>query len=358
MRGAYSLGVDLGTSHTVTVLRGRDGRVKPLLTDGQPLFPSAVFRDEAGVLHVGHDAVRLAQIDPACFEPNPKRRIAEGTVLLGGHEVRAEQLLTAVLSSVATKAWEVGAKDPRVVLTVPSRWAASRRQILLQAALWSGLGEVAMVPEPVAAAFYYVDILGQRIPPGATIAVFDFGGGTLDVAVVRREPHGGFTVLADGGLDDLGGVDVDAALVEHIGLQLRERHPLLWTRLTRPRTPWDRRIRRQFWDDVRGAKEMLSRSSTAPVVIPDSDEAVHLTREELETVATPMLRRAVDETTRVVNAARGRTGLNGMFLVGGSSRIPLVGRMLHTALGVAPTTLEQPELPVAEGSLMAVGNGF
>ncbi|WP_281492922.1 Hsp70 family protein, partial [Micromonospora sp. MH33] len=77
-----------------------------------------------------------------------------------------------------------------------------------------------------------------------------------------------------------------------------------------------------------------------------------LSRAELEGVATPLLRRAVAETRRVI-AAAGLTPerLAGLFLVGGSSRIPLVARMLHAELGIAPTVLEQPELPVAEGAL-------
>ncbi|ADD45974.1 Hsp70 family protein [Stackebrandtia nassauensis] len=351
MRSGYRLGVDVGTSHTVAVLRHRDGRVKPLLWDGSPVLPSAVFCDEQGNIHVGRDAQRLAQVDPTRFEPNPKQRIDDGTVLLGDRELRPDQLLTAILSRVAAKAWESGAKDTEVVLTVPSKWATRRRDLLSQAALWAGLGEVRLVTEPVAAAHYYVDSLGQRLGSGGSIAVFDFGGGTLDIAVVRYGSNG-FTVASDGGLSDLGGLDLDAALIEHVGKQLQPRSPTLWRQLTRPATGWDRRIRRQFWEDVRGAKEMLSRSSQAPIAVPGGDETLHITRGELESVATPLLRRAVDETARVIEGA-GLTPqhLSGLFLVGGSSRVPLVSRMLHQRLDISPTILEQPELPVAEGSL-------
>jgi molecular chaperone DnaK (HSP70) len=65
--GGYGLGVDLGTSNTVAVLRWPDGRTRPLLCDGQPVMPSGVFLDSVGRLHVGRDAQRLAQAEPGCW---------------------------------------------------------------------------------------------------------------------------------------------------------------------------------------------------------------------------------------------------------------------------------------------------
>src|SRR3954471_18826978 len=79
----FVLGVDLGTSHTVAMLRRPDGRTRPLLFDGQPLLPSAVYLDATGRLQVGADAVRLGHAEPGRLEPNPKRRVDDGTVLLG-----------------------------------------------------------------------------------------------------------------------------------------------------------------------------------------------------------------------------------------------------------------------------------
>ena len=154
---------------------------------------------------------------------------------------------------------------------------------------------------------------------------------------------------------DLGGLDLDAALVDHLGRADRAPpHPALWAR-ARPsrRTTAQRRDRPQFWDDVRGAKEMLSRAAVAPVAGARRGAAVQLTREELERLATPLLRRGVHGDRDGDRAAAGLRPdqLAGLFLVGGSSRVPLVARLLHAELGIAPTVLEQPELPVAEGAL-------
>jgi molecular chaperone DnaK (HSP70) len=348
----YALGVDLGTSHTVAVLRRPDGRTRPLLFDGLPLLPSGVFLDQQGGLHVGRDAQRLARGDPARFEPHPKRRVDEPAVLLGDHEIATVDLLAALLSAVARAAVEaVGFLAP-AVLTHPAAWGARRRRLLTDAAARAGwpAGTV-LVPEPVAAARYFTGVLRRPVPAGASLAVFDFGGGTLDIAVVRNE-GAGFAVTGVGGLAELGGLDLDAALVEHLGTVVAPAHPQVWPALAQPAGAAQWRARWQFWDDVRGAKEMLSRATVAPVPVPGVEQAVHLTRDELERVVTPLLRRGVQEAAGVV----ARCGLQpaqlaGLFLVGGSSRVPLVARLLHAELGIAPTVLEQPELPVAEGAL-------
>ncbi|MGH8794627.1 MAG: Hsp70 family protein, partial [Stackebrandtia sp.] len=278
----YLLGVDLGTSHTVAVIRWPDGRTRPLLVDGAPVMPSAVFMDESGHIHVGRDAQRLAQTDPARFDPNPKHRIGETSVLLGDREVPVTSLLAAVLRNVASKAVEAVGHLPPAVLTCPAKWGQQRRSILEDAAARAGFPPVKLVPEPVAAAHYFTDVMRQPVPAGSSVAVFDFGGGTLDIAVVRHESDGTFAVLADGGLEDLGGLDIDAALVEYLGRTIAANAPQTWHRLTQPANGTDRRDRRLFWDDVRGAKEMLSRTTVAPVPVPGVEASLHLTRDELE----------------------------------------------------------------------------
>ena len=347
----YAIGIDLGTSNTVAVVRWPDGRTRPLLFDGQPILPSAVYLDEQGRLHIGRDAQRLAQLDPTRYEPNPKRRIDETTVLLGDREGPVVGLLSAILQLIAAKARETCGLLPPAVLTYPAAWGASRRGLLQEAATRAGWPLVRLLPEPIAAARYFADTLHHPIPDGGALAVFDFGGGTLDIAVVRNQ-NGAFEVIGSGGAEDLGGLDVDAALVNHLGGLLASRHPEVWRQLSAPVTPTDRRHRRLFWEDVRGAKEMLSRATVAPVPIPGVDQALHVTREELEQLARPLLIRAVEETAGVIDQCGLASGqLSGVFLVGGTSRIPLVAQMLHQRLGFAPTALEQPELPVAEGAL-------
>ena len=351
--GGLRLGIDFGTSNTVAVARWPDGRVRPLLFDGAPLLPSAVVLDEHGSLTAGTEALHSARVRPEFFDPNPKRRIDDGTVLLGEYEVPVRDLVGAVLRRVAEEADRVLAARPDVVLTHPAAWGARRCQVLRDAAAWAGLAEPALVAEPVAAGSYFVRVHGARLPPGAVAVIYDLGAGTFDASVLRRT-HTGFDVLACNGLPDAGGLDIDAALIAFLGAVYGSRSGALWQRLERPATTADRRARRLLWDDVRGAKEALSRTSSSTVLIPLLDEDAPIGREQLEQLARPILDRTVAATANALREAGVRPGgLACVFLVGGASRIPLAATLLHTAFGVAPTVIEQPEVVVAEGSLHA-----
>src|SRR5947207_10668375 len=348
------LGVDFGTSNTVAVVRWPDGRGRTLLFDGSPLLPSAVYAEPSGTLVIGRDAVHSARLEPARFEPNPKRRIDDGSVLLGDREVPVVQLMGSVLERVGEEYRRtVGAPPADTTLTCPASWGATRRFVLSEAAAGARLGNVRLVAEPVAAATYFTQVLGREVPIGSAVVVYDFGAGTFDASVVARTGPG-FEVLAVDGRDDIGGLDIDQAVVSLIGRTCAERDPAAWQRLMSPSTVEDRRARRLLWDDARVAKERLSRSPTADLNVPLLDAEVHLTRAELEELARPVIEQTIRVTQGVIrwaNVPEGR--LAGVFLVGGSSRIPLVATLLHRALGSAPVAIEQPETVVAEGSMLA-----
>jgi molecular chaperone DnaK len=346
------LGIDFGTSNTVAMLRTSDGRVRPLLFDGSPLLPSAVYLNTDGRMLVGRDAERNARLDPSRFEPNPKRRIDDGQILLGGVELPVQRVIGHVLAYVGAEARrQLGAAPDEVRLTHPARWAERRRSLLVQAARVAGLGTPRLIAEPVGAASYFTAVLGSAVPAGRSLAIYDLGGGTFDASVVRRTPTG-FEVLAEEGLADVGGLDFDHAIVDHLGRTYQDTHPVLWRRLVAPSDASDRRNRRMLYEDARGAKEMLSRTSSADIHLPALEVDAHLTRAELDTLIRPHLDSTVACLRRAVAAARLTPAqLVGIFLVGGSSRIPLAGRLIHSDLGVAPTTLEQPETVVVEGAL-------
>ncbi|WP_432836334.1 ABC transporter substrate-binding protein [Dactylosporangium sp. CA-092794] len=349
----FRLGIDFGTSNTVAVLRWPDGRTKPLLFDGSPLLPSAVYVNADGTILTGRDAVHSARLQPHRFEPYPKRRIEEGTVWLGERDVPVSELVTSVLRRVAAEAERVaGAKPGQVMMTHPATWPPQRRQTLAQAAVAAGLPAPLLSSEPVAAASYFVGTVGTHVPVGGVAVVYDFGAGTFDASVVRRNAGGGFDVLASEGLPDAGGLDVDAAVVAYLGRNFAGREDDRWRRLTNPESEADRRAAWQLWEDARLAKEMLSRAATTYVHVPLFDESVPIGREQLEQLARPILDRTVTATQiAVTSAALGGRPVSAVFLVGGSSRIPLAATLLHRGFGLAPTAIEQPELVVAEGAL-------
>jgi Hsp70 protein len=347
------LSVDLGTSNTVAVLsaHGRPPRVVDV--DGSSMMPSAVFAAEDGTLVVGREAERRARLAPARYEPNPKRRVDEGTLLLGDTVVQVTAALAAVLGKVAAETTRQlsGARPDEVRLTHPAQWGPARRNILLTAARQAGLGTgLQLVPEPVAAAAHFASFTGRTVGPGQALAVYDLGAGTFDVAVVGASDTG-FTVLAENGLPDLGGLDVDQAILEHLGRTVSTRDPAQWQRLLLPQSTADRRAARSLREDVRAAKESLSEHPQTEVPLPDPFGDALLTRAELESLIRPGLLRSVEVLASTIQAAgMSPAALAGIYLVGGSSRIPLVATLISEQLRVLPVNLDQPETAVALGA--------
>ncbi|SEB34642.1 type VII secretion-associated protein, Rv3446c family, C-terminal domain-containing protein [Amycolatopsis tolypomycina] len=371
--------VDFGTSSTCVVasVNGREPQV--VVIDGQPLMSSAVYAAADGTLFVGQEAERQAAVDPSRYEPNPKRRIDEGELLLGENVLRVTDVVHAVLGRAVSEARRLAgdAEVDLLVLTHPADWGAIRTRLLRQAA--GGLArEVALVPEPVAAAVYHAatfapqDVTNDRTVefsgrPGDALAVLDLGGGTVDVSVVRRLPpdtardragrpqRGGFQVLATRGDPGFGGADIDQALLEHVGSLVGAADPDAWRELVEGRELADRRRRRVLRQDVRGAKETLSRHAYTDVPMPPPFADAHVTREDLERLIAAPLGRAVELTVAAIGDAGLRPKqLTAIFLVGGSSRIPMISRLVHERTGVVPTSLDQPETVVARGALRAV----
>ncbi|BCB90317.1 Hsp70 family protein [Phytohabitans suffuscus] len=345
---ATRISIDFGTSHTVAMLSVPGREPRPLIFDGSPLLPSAVYAMQDGRLVVGRDAWHAGSSNPAGLEPHPKRHIDEDNLLLDGREVPMEAVVAAVLRHVSLEADHVaGDHLDTAVLTCPASWAGARRD-RLEAAARTVFGTVTLVAEPVAAARHH--LTHTPVAGAGHVLVYDLGAGTFDASVLACLPDGGVELVASTGLDDAGGLDIDAAIVDHLGETLAARDPERWRRLAEPADRIDQRARRQLWDSVRTAKEVLSRTATTIVHIPLFDEELPLGRERLDDLARPVLDRTV-ALCRDLSAAARSGPLLGVFLVGGASRMPLVRTLLHQALGVPPAAVDQPELAVAEGAL-------
>jgi molecular chaperone DnaK len=345
--------VDFGTSSTCVAVSAHGREPQVVVFDGQPLVSSAVFAAADGTLFVGQEAERQAAVDPARYEPHPKRRVDEGELLLGSTVLPVVDVVRAVLTRAVGEARRVGGGAPvdLLVLTHPADWGSVRTRVLLQAA--RGLGrEVVLVPEPVAAAVFHS--ASHSIPDGAALAVLDLGGGTVDASVVKRTGKG-FRVLSAKGDPSFGGADVDQALLEHVGGLVGAKDPEAWRQLVEGREMADRRKRRVLRQDVRGAKETLSRHAYTDVPMPPPFPDAHVTRSDLEQLITaPLSRAAALVSATVRDSGLSPQQLAGVFLVGGSSRIPLVARLVHEHTRVVPISIDQPETVVARGALRAV----
>jgi actin-like ATPase involved in cell morphogenesis len=360
-RAVRILSVDLGTSNTVAVLSAHGRPPRVVEVDGSANMPSAVFAGEDGTLMIGRDAERRARLDPTRFEPNPKRRIDEQTLLLGTDIVPVNEALAAILRRVLDETTrQLGGEQPdEVRLTHPAQWGPVRRNVLLSAARLAGMGmAVSLVPEPVAAAAHFASFPGKTLAPGQALAVYDLGAGTFDVAIVGATQTG-FAVLAEDGLADLGGLDVDQALLVHVGREVSHKDPARWQRLLRPESTPDRRTRRALQEDVKAAKEALSRHPQTEVPMPEPFSDVLVTRAELEALVRPALLRSVELLSRTVRSAGlAPERLAGIYLVGGSSRLPLVGSLIAEKIGVVPASLDQPETAVALGAHHVAPDGI
>jgi actin-like ATPase involved in cell morphogenesis len=352
------LAVDFGTSNTVAAL-GVDGGAPRLVTiDGSPLVPSSVFLTDDGTLAVGRDADRQARIDPSRYEPNPKRRIDDGFILLGAAALPVTMVIAEVLKRVHGEVRrQLGGEPDQVRLTHPARWGQRRRDTLIAAANEAGFGhDLVLIPEPVAAATHFASTLAgpgvAGLHDGQALAVYDLGGGTFDIAVVARR-GADYEVVAEAGLPDLGGLDFDNAITEHIGATHAAEHDAAaWKRLLQPTDAASRRQARVLATDVRDGKEALSRYPHVDIALPQPFPDVHLTRSEFEDLIRPNLQRSVDLMARTIaDAGYDPRQLAGVYLVGGSSRIPLVARLIQQGLGITPTTLDQPETSVVTGAL-------
>lgn len=355
------LAIDFGTSNTVAALLVPGQAARVIAFGDSPLLPSAVFAAADGTLATGREALRQARLDPTRFEPNPKRRIDDGEILLGDRVFPVVRVISAVLRTVAVEVRRQlgGAMPDEVRLTHPAQWGAARQNVLASAAREAGLGagKLVLLPEPVAAAAQYTRLPGRSVPPGGTVAVYDLGGGTFDVAVVGRitgrTESDGFAVLAEEGLNDLGGLDFDQALADHIGRSASAADPVRWQQLRRPRDAASRRAARGLAEDIMAAKEALSRYPQTEIALPAPFADEHITRSEFEGLIRPNLLRSVE----LLAATLARAGvapatLGGVFLVGGSSRIPLVAGLIQDRLRITPVALDQPETAVALGALL------
>ena len=326
---AYSLGIDLGTTFSAAAT-ARDGLIEIVqLGERTATIPSiVVVRADVEVL-VGDAAERASVNEPARTARGFKRRLGDpSSIILGGTPYGAESLLVHLLRAIVAKVSEgAGGPPDAIVLTHPASYGPDKIALLEGAARQAGLENVTFLTEPEAAAIH--EDQAEPIPVGAVVAVYDFGGGTFDAAVLRKTETG-FERLGDSvELERLGGIDFDEAFVSSLvglvqanGVPVDEDDPATAAALGRLR------------DECRRAKEALSSEpeTTIQVDLPGFQTEVPLTREDFEGLVRPRITETIEALTRATESA-GLTfdDLDRILLVGGSSQIPLVAEMVGDA---------------------------
>lgn len=352
----YALGIDLGTTYTAAAT-WRDGRAQIVALGGRgAAIPSVVLLRSDETFLTGEAANRRGLTEPQRVAREFKRRIGDTTpLMLGGTPYSAEalmsQLLRAVVSEVTTRE---GGPPASVCVSHPANWGPYKIDLLRQAVRMADLPSVSFVTEPEAAAVNYAS--EQRLGVGAAVAVYDLGGGTFDAAVLRRTVEG-FTILGQPeGIERLGGIDFDAAVFNHVRTTLGTKlddldddDPAVISAVARLR------------EECVQAKEALSADTDTaiPVLLPSVTTEVRLTRGELESMIRPALHGSIEALQRAVRSA-GLTPeqLHSVLLVGGSSRMPLVGQLVTAELGRPVAVDTHPKHAVALGAARLAGGGF
>jgi len=355
-----AVGIDLGTTHSL-VAAVRNGVPECLPDeDGRVILPSAVRYTEGGGRQIGHAALEAQADDAENTVVSAKRFMGRTLADVAGHQRLPYRFVDQPgMVGVATRdgvktAVEVSAEilatlrfraedtfDDEVygaVITVPAYFDDAQRQATKDAAQLAGLNVLRLINEPTAAAIAYG--LDQGVE--GLYAVYDLGGGTFDISLLRLA-RGVFEVVATGGDSALGGDDYDqrfaSALLQRAGLKALE--------------ALSPRERRNVQTAARRAKEALSAAESAAVTfeVDGQAHALQATRAEFEAATSELTATTLRLLKRVLRDAKVSAGeVQGVVMVGGSTRMPVVREAMATLFGRPPLTNLNPDEVVALGA--------
>lgn len=345
------VGIDLGTTNSEVAVVV-DGRPRVIEVDGDPILPSVVGFAEDGRLLVGKPARNQWVLAPERTIKSIKRKMGtDATVTVGGQTYRPQEISAMILRKLKAAAEaDLGHPVAKAVITVPAYFNDSQRQATREAGELAGLEVVRILNEPTAAALTYDPAGGNE-----TFLVYDLGGGTFDVSVVRAEA-GVFEVLASHGDTQLGGDDFDDLLLNDVAEEFLEMYGV--DLRTSPAA------RARLLKAVEQAKRHLSDHPFARIeeeFIAEKDGVpLHLNSELDRTDYEDLIRPLIDRTMECVqksldDAKLTASQVNRVVLVGGSTRTPLISKLLEARLGQPPHKEVHPDLCVAMGAAVQAG---
>lgn len=353
-----AVGIDLGTTNSlVATVRSGQSEVLPDL-DGNALLPSVVHygidHDDNPVITVGKNAKDNAANDPKNTVSSVKRLMGRslsdiqfshfpyafsqtenGVPLLNlpNGQVNPIQVSAEILVALANRAKQtLQSEIDGAVITVPAYFDDAQRQATKDAAKLAGLHVLRLLNEPTAAAIAYGLDSGKE----GVIAVYDLGGGTFDISILRLH-KGVFEVLATGGDSALGGDDFDRLLADYLKKQVGLE------------TNTDPHINQTIIDEAVKIKIALSQQDSVLANI--EGQSLTITREQFEALIEPLVKRTLAVCRRALKDAQTDiSDIVEVVMVGGSTRVPLVRKLVGDYFKTEPLTSIDPDKVVAIGA--------
>lgn len=346
-----AVGIDLGTTFSV-LAHINDAGVPTTLAnaEGELLTPSALLFEDQEVV-VGKEAAKALSTEASRVADHPKRFMGSKVYQkqFGGRRFPPEALQGWILHKMKQDAEKVIGKFAKAVITVPAYFDEVRRKATQDAGFIAGLDVIDIINEPTAAAIAYGFNAGWINKSGTSeqrsrVLVYDLGGGTFDVTVMDVQGKEFRAIATDGDIR-LGGLDWSNRLVNHVAEAFLKEHGV------DPREDEDTLGRLTV--DCNAAKETLTVRDRASITCLQGTYAIRVdvTRKEFEDLTLDLLDRT-DFTVRQTLKAAGCTWaeIDHVLLVGGSSRMPAVQKMLAGLSGRQPDTSLSPDQAVAHGA--------
>jgi Fe-S protein assembly chaperone HscA len=350
------VGIDLGTTNSlVAIVENGVPRIIPD-TEGHTLTPSAIYFEEDGEAIVGHAARKKMAAKPERGVFSIKRFMGKGIedvrgdlallpfevapeservirLRVSGRDYTPPELSALILRELRRNAERaLGEEIHDAVITVPAYFNDAQRQATKDAGRIAGLDVLRIVNEPTAASLAY----GLNRHRHGVVAVYDFGGGTFDISILKLS-EGIFEVLSTSGDTHLGGDDIDELLIRMVLGELKKS----------PDPQGVAAIR----EAAVKAKEALSSVESVEITVESMGYRRLLTRAEFNTLIEPVVERTLAPCRQALaDAQLGVTAVDEVVMVGGSTRIPLVRERVQTLFGRVPHTELNPDEVVALGA--------
>lgn len=364
------IGIDLGTTNSLVAYADESGPhlIPGYSGDTDVILPSVLAIDSSGRATIGTDALAHAVERPRETIYSIKRLMGRSSanlqkemsrlpyevsrrpgdterdvaaVVVHGRWYTPPELSGLILAELKKRAEKhLGQPISQAVITVPAHFDDAQRQATRDAGQIAGLDVLRIVNEPTAAALAY----GLDRSEQATIAVYDFGGGTFDISILRLE-DGVFEVLATDGDTHLGGDDLDHTIIDLVYREVEERFGI---KIQSPK------IKQQLRTLAEDVKKKLGDQEKVQLEIAIGKEDVYrreFTRSEFEDMIDPLVGRTIESCSRALKAAKLKPSeIDQVVMVGGSTRVPYVRRRVGDVFQAVPYTALNPEQVVAMGA--------